>query len=602
MSELVIDYETYPIEKRPDYPPMPVGVAILDDQEPRYLAFGHPTGNNTTLESAIQALSWNINIADNVVAHNMPFEYDITHVHMGDQLPISKCHDTMIMQFLLNPFATKLSLKDLGVELLGEPKDAEDELQRYIFNHFNVAHKKEWKAYIHLCPGDVVAPYAIQDVILTKKLYDLLRTQIQERMEVAYRNEIDLIPILLQAEKEGVPVDSIRLNTDYLLLSQQLRAINSKIYAKVGYEFNIDSGDQLAQALDSIDMMSIWKYTPTGKRSTAKDSILEGCKDGDFKNLLLHRGKLTTCLETFMEPWSASGEYIHCEWRQTKKEGGGGARTGRLSSSPNFQNMPKEFDDLIKEFELPIMRSYIRPSTGYVLIDNDYIQQELKILAAYGSGELLQLYLNDPNYDVHELARTRINQMLGTDFKRKPIKNVVFATIYGAGLDKVALMLKCTRDLAKDVRNALRKAIPELEELNSEMRYRARTNTPFKTFGGRYYTVQPPSIVNGQMRTYEYKMLNHLIQASAGDMIKQSIRQYDKLKQHSKLIMTVHDENVFICPIEHMHTEIKLIKQAMESIEFPIPMLTECKISYKNLAELELYVECNNSMEPQQIT
>lgn len=140
--------------------------------------------------------------------------------------------------------------------------------------------------------------------------------------------------------------------------------------------------------------------------------------------VLKYRTQLNTCMNTFMQPWlavaDASGGLIYTTWHQTKSTESGGAvgtRTGRLSSTPNFQNIPKEFSPIFHHeapgkklpkspFKglpaLPLVRSYVVPFKGHVFIDRDYSQQEPRILAHFDGGALMDKYLEDPWVDFHD--------------------------------------------------------------------------------------------------------------------------------------------------------------------------------------------------------
>ena len=209
---------------------------------------------------------------------------------------------------------------------------------------------------------------------------------------------------------------------------------------------------------------------------------------------LIYRAKLKTNLGTFMEPWlttaNRSGGYIFTEWFSTRSDEHG-TKTGRFSSSPNFQNMPKELEEplfadkdhpalpkapiaLPKVF-LPLIRGYVTTyADGDVLIDRDYSQQEYRILAHFEGGALMRVYLENPWIDLHEHSRVLLNNLLHANYARKPVKNTGFGILYGLGLEKLALKNKCTVEVADQLRRGFKQIYPGLKDIQQVLKQRER--------------------------------------------------------------------------------------------------------------------------------
>jgi hypothetical protein len=162
-----------------------------------------------------------------------------------------------------------------------------------------------------------------------------------------------------------------------------------KTYLGVSGDFNVDSAGDLADALDAAGKASNWMLTPTGKRSTSKDSLRAAVSDATLTLMLDYRSTLANYVQNFMSPWcrvaTETGGCIYTQWHSTKQEEKGGSRTGRLSSTPNLQNVPSHerwvegnmrFTALFEQFDwvpqLPNIRSYIVAGPGHVIIDRDY--------------------------------------------------------------------------------------------------------------------------------------------------------------------------------------------------------------------------------------
>ena len=632
-APVVIDYETEAIDARPNYPPMPVGVAIKYPGKPaHYYAFGHPTANNCTPTEAAAAVAeaWEFASVHGVLCHNAKFDYDVAQTWMGmPDLPWDKIHDTMMEVFLYNPDAKSHGLKQSAEALLGMPPEEQDAVREWLIaNHVITRQSKDAGAFIAQAPGDVVGAYAIGDVVRTEKLHKFLVPKLKKmKMLEALDTERELMPLLLDMERQGVPVDMARLLRDCEVYDRELKEITAwclkRIKAKGRLRksgkfkgkvtpTNLDSGDDLVAALieaGKVDTELLGK-TDKGAWKTDKAALERAITDKVLAAMLNHRASLQTCLGTFMQPWLAtareSGGLIFTTWNQLKQYGKGaaiGAVTGRLSSSPNFQNIPKEFKPLWHHQEkglpkcpltlspLPLVRSYIVSSDGGVLLCRDYSQQEIRILAHYEDGQLKEAYLQDPWMDAHQVATTEINGRLSKDFNRSVIKQINFGLIYGMGIQLMADKAGCEYDEAKAAKAAVLAIYPGLKELQDGLRALAQEGLPLRTWGGRLYHCEEPKVMpDGNTRTFEYKMLNRLVQGSAADQTKRAIINYYKTKPEGhKLLLTVHDEVLADVPAAEAEEGMSILQSAMEFKPFGIPMLSEGKTSTTNWASLKAW-------------
>ena len=238
--------------------------------------------------------------------------------------------------------------------------------------------------------------------------------------------------------------------------------------------------------------------------------------------------------------------------------------------------------------ELPYMRSYIIPDDGMVLIDRDYSQQELRLLAHYTGGSLAEIYAHDVHADMHAHAQTMINQLLRANYERKPIKNTAFGILYGMGLATLAATMGTDRKTAKRLRDAYYEIVPELGKLQYVLRRRAKTGDTYRTWGGRHYHCEPSKLVDGKRWTFEYKMLNYLIQGSASDMTKEALIRMDDICQ-SDLLLSVHDEILRQCEPGQVEREMFMMADAMSSIECDVEMLSDGELSEISWGDLYDY-------------
>lgn len=599
----VIDFETEPIEDWPNYPPKPVGVSILiPGKKPRYYAWGHKSGgNNCTKQDAATALKAIYKQRHELLCHNSKFDLDVAWVHFGLEPPAwDLIHDTMYLLFLADPYSPNLKLKPAAERLLGMPPEEKDAIRDWcIANKLMTKAAKECGHLIHRAPGTIVGPYANGDCTRTLKLFKKLMPEIEKRgMLDAYNRERRLMPILLRNEHQGVPVDLKQMAIDDAKYARAQQVLDDWLRRKlrVPKDFNLDSDEQLADALIRANKAAehLFLLTPTGKMSTAKNSLIGAVTDKAVLNALQYRSRLGTAYGTFLHPWfieaKASGGVVHPSWNQVRQAGQGsntaGARTGRLSVS-RFMNVPKEFEEKpegyqhpshIKDLpELPFMRSYMVPFKGEVWCKRDYMQQELRVLGHFGDGELMEQFCLDADLDVHDLAAKLINEQFGIPVTRKDTKTIGFGLLYGMGLGELSKRLGVDTAKGKQTKEAYLGIFPELKALQEALKEYANANVPLTTWGGRQYYCEEPKWSDkfGRWQTFEYKMLNYLIQGSSADCTKEAIIRYDQAKNHGRFLVTVHDELDLSVPAKYVKSEMQLLREVMASVEFDVPMLSD---------------------------
>lgn len=603
MKPVIFDFETKGIQARPQYPPEPVGVAIkYPGKKSRYYAFGHPTKNNCTRQDAVAALTeaWK----HTTVAHNSKFDNDVANVHFGLAWPAAdRFHDTLILAYLDDPHSKQIDLKNLSIKHLNRDPAERDELKEWILSNIKCK-PSEWGAHIADAPGDLVGRYACADTDMTAGLFDVLHPRIvAAEMEVAYHREKELLHILVGMEERGIPVDADKLEKDLTEYSKLLDKINKWVQGYLGTEFNVDSAEALANALDASGKAGDWLLTPTGKRSTSKDSIKAAITDETLTLMLDYRSTLANYVQNFMSPWNRMAEQhgvIFTQWSSTKQEAKGGSRTGRLTSSPNFQNVPNDerwkeanerFAKLYKKYKwlkvLPQIRNYIVAPKGYVILDRDYSQQEPRTLAHFEDGLLCAAYKADPRMDIYVYGVKVVEEMTGIllhkdpKFARKIMKTIILAIMYGLGLGRLAERLEITVDEAKKFQNAILVSLPGVKVLTTDLKSRGRRGEPMRTWGGRVYYVEPSMVIKGRLREFGYKLVNYLIQGSSADMTKEAMIRYEKIKQHGFLLLTVHDELMLLVEERYAASEMKLLKQAMDSVELDAPLVSDGEMGYR---------------------
>jgi len=190
------------------------------------------------------------------------------------------------------------------------------------------------------------------------------------------------------------------------------------------------------------------------------------------------------------------------------------------------------------------MRQYLLPDDGMVWLKRDYSQQELRILAHFSEGRLFQRYVMNPRIDAHQDTSALVTEHTGLELPRKDIKIIGFSIIYGAGLTKLSEQLGRPYDEASRMKAAYFKALPEIKPLMDACSQRGRSGGLIETWGGREYPVEPPRMSKeGRMMDFSYKLLNYLIQGSAGDCTKEAICRWQEGDRcGGQFLATVHDE------------------------------------------------------------
>jgi DNA polymerase I-like protein with 3'-5' exonuclease and polymerase domains len=595
-----IDFETAAIEGNPLLnPPKPIGVAIRTEEGITKYVPGTPNDLRRILLEA-----WHHD--DELIFHNAPFDIAVAKKWCGLNQPHwSRVYDTTHLVYLENPHAPSLSLKPSADRILGMGNQDQDELHTWILENVKGATKKTAGAFIDKAPFTLVSKYAKMDVDMTWALFKELHPRMPRG---PFNLERELQPCLVEATQHGIRLDTTQLEIDTQYAEIQAKIVERMVHESLGQEFDIHNGAQLAHALEKAGKVKEWKLTRTGKRSTSRPNLMSCLDDKALLSQLSYAGALRTCLQTFMRPWStlASGTgRLHPNWNQVRGEEYG-TRTGRLSCDhPNLQNVANEFTFAIPPAlaALPQMRSYLLPEDGDHWYSRDFSGQEMRILGHFENGALLESFQADPDLDPHQMVKELIHKQTGLDLPRKVVKGIGFGLIYGMGAPGLAKQLGIEPWQAMMFIEAYHHALPGVSELQRSTqragnysslakeadRYagqyikakknaglsaaqiegykdrweRSKKSTPtvdhITTAWGRRYYVEKPKTDGARLRTFEYKLLNYLIQGSAADQTKRSLLHW--FKNHptcQTFLATVHDEINISIPNDGVSTDVAL--------------------------------------------
>jgi DNA polymerase I-like protein with 3'-5' exonuclease and polymerase domains len=633
---ITLDFEGLPIEHRSTgrYPPVPVSFSLKmpEWRAPKFFAWGHKTGgNNCSLDDARNILGeayHRISEANPILCHNAKFDLEVSQKHFGLAIPPWHLfHDTMFLLFLEDPHQRELGLKPSAARLLGMAPEEQDAVKNWLLDrkakleadypeiklYDQTIKDGEVKpggikpsntgAFIAYAPGNIVKPYANGDVLRTEKLFDKLyaHVTVERGMRAAYDRERQLMPILLRNEQEGVRTDQAALQRDQPIFeAAQARADDYLRKALKAPGLDLDKDIDVAKALEAADMITEWTLTPTGRNSTSKKNMkLSHFRDKKVAAAYSYRQKCATILETFIRPWQRYGGatgWMHCTWNTVRQSKGandtGGTRTGRPSTdSPNFLNMPRNIkgDSDVEGFMMPThikglplmpsVRSYILPDTAkHVVVKRDFDGQELRVLAHFEDGGLLDGFRANPHLDVHEFVRLKILELTGMDIGRPYTKQLNFGYIYGMGLGSLAERLQVEVEKVKALRAAQMAALPGLKDLDRSLKKIGKEGGFITNWGGRQYYTEPPIQREGYFQTFEYKLLNYLVQSSAADITKEALIRYDAVKKDGRLMLTVYDEFDLSVPKAAAKREAMILRDCMLSIELDVPLTSGCEI------------------------
>lgn len=390
-----------------------------------------------------------------------------------------------------------------------------------------------------------------------------------------YEREMRLMPYIEDMSRRGVTVDLVGLEQDIKFYQDKFQYMDERIQEILGQRVDVDKKKDLLECILFVDLADTSKLhltAKTGSYSASQASLFDAVTHPELLGLLMVRAATATCLRTFMMPWYNAAKFqegkIYIKWNQFRNYTDTGARTGRMSSSPNLQNVPTDWGKLKARlgqlewelpWDMPEIRKYIIPAEGNVFISRDYSAQEMRLLAHFAGGALLEELQANPTEDVHMIAAQVAN------VSRTVAKTLGFAVLYGAGGGRIAETLGCTVAEAYAIRREYYRALPEIKQFQQRLTSLAKAGLPVDTIAGRLYFCEDPKIIDGCVKTFEYKLSNYKIQGSAADQTKQAMYHYATHCRSGELRLQVHDQLVIEVPEEDKDSAKAILEEAMNS-------------------------------------
>lgn len=466
--------------------------------------------------------------------------------------------DTAIAAYLVDPAKNEYTIEKLASEYFGTVIEKPEVKQLSLLDD------------VETDRSEYLAKCAVALGVLNERIGDKIKENGQEKL---YQEvELPLVMVLAHLEINGFLVDDNQLKKFADKLGEKIDALTNEIYMLAGEEFNINSPKQLGVILfEKLELKPV-KKTKTGYATNA--DVLEKLRDKHpIVNFIMEYRQLAKLKSTYCDGLTAvvnpNTHRIHSVFTQTVTV------TGRLSSTePNLQNIPTR-TELGRE-----IRKMFVAKDGYVLVDADYSQIELRVLAHIANDEtMINAFRN--NEDIHAVTAS---QVLGipledvTKEQRSSAKAVNFGIVYGIGEFSLAQDLHISVKEAKAYIESYLEKYHGVRNYMESIKEQAKKDGYVKTMLNRIRYIPELKSPNYNIRQFgERVALNTPIQGTAADIIKLAMVRVDNrlinegLK--SKLILQVHDELI----VEAHKDEVDKVKQILSeemqnAMELNVPL------------------------------
>ncbi len=405
----------------------------------------------------------------------------------------------------------------------------------------------------------------IRECIMLRELIDKLSSAIKENNEDGLLSniEIPLAEVLSAMEIDGFKVDFSGIYEYGKMLETRINDLVTEIYSFSGEEFNLNSPKQLGVILFEKLQLPVKKKTKTGYSTNAE--VLESLYDvhpiipAILEYRTIQKLKSTYC-DGLMKVVAADGR-IHSTFQQTE------TRTGRLSSTePNLQNIPVR-QEIGRE-----LRKFFICDDGNVLIDADYSQIELRVLADIADDENMISAFNNGD-DIHSITASQVFNLplsMITPVMRSRAKAVNFGIVYGIGAFSLSKDIKVAVYEAKQYIENYLNHYSGVNKYMEDVVTKAKEDGFVTTLFNRRRYLPELSASNAIQRSFGERVARNMpIQGTAADIIKIAmVKVFNRLRAEnmkSRLIMQVHDELIIEAPENEADKAMQILKEEMEN-------------------------------------
>ena len=494
------------------------------------------------------------------VSHNVK---DLQRTLLENDLPIEGfIFDTALAGYLLDATAGKYDIASLFAayfhQTLAEPKHLDPDA----FSMLGDTAEAETAFHVYTSAVDA--------------LYEAFAPELEKRElhELYYEVELPLCAVLARMEHAGMRVDANALAAFGSEMEMQLKMLEQHIYEEAGGPFNINSPKQLGEVLFERLQLPHGKKTKTGWSTNA--DVLEKLRweNPIVEEVLQYRQYAkfrSTYCDGLLKVIAPDGR-IHTSFQMTV------TATGRLSSTePNLQNIPTR-TQLGSEF-----RRMFVPADGCVLVDADYSQIELRLLAHIADDEAMkQAFLTGE--DIHTVTAAQVFGVPSdqvTKQMRSHAKAVNFGIVYGISAFSLAQDIGVPVYEAKEYIETYFERFPGIRRYMDEVVAQAKERGYVETLMHRRRALPELTASNFNTRSFGERVARNMpIQGTAADVIKLAMVRVDerlhKENLKAKLILQVHDELIVECPEEEKETVARLLTEEMEgAVHLSVPLTAE---------------------------
>lgn len=491
-------------------------------------------------------------------------------------LPQNIIYDAEVAVYDLDPSNMKYKMQDVAYQYL------DFNMEEYL-NGLGIKKQEQINLFEENADNDEYERYLnTLYCYLIQKLYEKTTEELEKLEETDLFNNIEmpLVEVLSEMQYEGIQIDKDELEEFGVTLKQNIEELTQEIYTLSGTEFNINSPKQLGEVLFEKLELPVIKKTKTGY-STDVDVLEKLKKEHPVIEKILEYRSLTKLNSTYVEglkPYinPVTGR-IHSYFHQTI------TATGRISSTePNLQNIPTRIE-LGKQ-----LRRAFKPKEGYLFIDADYSQIELRVLAHISNDEHMIEAFNN-NEDIHKQAaasvfKVPINEV--TKEQRTHAKAVNFGIVYGISDFGLGEQIGVSRKKAKEYIDQYLEKYSGIKQFMSDIVEEAKEKGYVETLFKRRRYIPELKSKNFNIRQFGARAaMNTPIQGTAADIMKIAmIDVFNKLKERklkSKLILQIHDELLIETKEEEKEEVKNILKTSMENaIKLKVPLRADVSEAY----------------------
>jgi len=465
--------------------------------------------------------------------------------------------DSMIGKYIIDPSERSYSIDRLAYEFL--EVDVHDET-------YYLGKGKKKKSFEEIEEENALK-YLSETLYITENIKEKVEKKLEEtKMKNLYNNfELPLVKVMASMEVLGFKIDKEELNNIGDKFKEKLEVLEEIIQDFAGEEFNLNSPKQLGEILFDKLKLPVIKKTKTGFSTNAE--VLEKLKS---KHPIIHKiieyrqlSKLnSTYVDGFIKLIDKNDGRVHSSFKQTT------ASTGRISSTePNLQNIPVRTDE-----GRELRKVFVSESDDFILLDADYSQIELRVLAHVADEtRLIEAFENGE--DIHtktasEVFKVPMDEV--TSIMRSRAKAVNFGIVYGISDYGLSRDLNISRKEAKEYIDNYLDYYSNINKYMKEIIKRGKKDGYVETVFGRRRFLPELKSRNYNVRSFGERLaLNTPIQGTAADIIKKAmINVYERLEKEelrSRLILQVHDELIIEAYKPELENIKNILKEEMEN-------------------------------------